>query len=108
VDDPSVGRPETVTVAIQFQLSWRPILDTVTTAQFDRITMDPEVLAGKPCIRGLRLSVGMIVHMIAAGKATQQILDEYPYLDAEDVRQALAYSAQLADSGYHLALRSSA
>jgi uncharacterized protein (DUF433 family) len=83
------------------------ILSAVTTAQFDRITVDPDVLGGKACIRGLRLSVGMTVQMVAAGKTTQQIIDEYPYLEAEDVRQALAYSAQLAENEYHLALRSS-
>ena len=47
----------------------------------------------------------MIVQMVAAGKSTAQIIDEYPYLEAEDVRQALAYSARLAESEFHLALR---
>ena len=80
----------------------------MTTAQFDRITVDPQVLGGKACIRSLRISVGMIVQMVAAGKTTAQIIDEYPYLDAEDVRQALAYSAALAENEYHLVLRPSA
>jgi uncharacterized protein (DUF433 family) len=66
------------------------------------------VLGGKPCIRSLRISVGMVVQMVAAGKTTAQIIDEYPYLDAEDVRQALGYSAALAENEYHLVLRPSA
>jgi uncharacterized protein (DUF433 family) len=77
----------------------------VVGAEFDRITVDPKVLGGKPCIRGLRISVGMIVQMVAAGKSIEEIVDEYPYLEAEDVRQALAYSAHLAESEFHLALR---
>ncbi|MBN9610801.1 MAG: hypothetical protein BGO26_00630 [Actinobacteria bacterium 69-20] len=75
---------------------------------FDRITVDPSVLGGKPCIRGMRLSVGMVVQMVAGGKSIDEILDEYPYLEREDVQQALAYSAELAESEYHLALRPSA
>jgi uncharacterized protein (DUF433 family) len=64
--------------------------------QFDRITVDPDRLGGKPCIRELRISVGIVVQMIAAGKTIDEILAEYPYLEAEDVKQALAYSAALA------------
>lgn len=75
---------------------------------FDRITVDPERLGGKPCIRGLRISVGMVVQMVAAGKAPEVITAEYPYLEAEDIRQALAYSAALAENEYHLSLRPSA
>lgn len=80
----------------------------MTTRRFDRITVDPARLGGKPCIRELRLSVGMIVEMVAAGKSTEVILDEYPYLEAEDIRQALAYSAALAENEYHLDLRPTA
>jgi uncharacterized protein (DUF433 family) len=82
--------------------------DVVAEAQFDKITVDPQRLGGKPCIRGLRIPVGMIVRMVAAGKTVAEIISEYPYLEAEDVRQALAYSAALAGNEYHLALRSSA
>ncbi|WP_152360108.1 DUF433 domain-containing protein [Microlunatus speluncae] len=80
----------------------------MTTRRFDRITVDPAQLGGKPCIRGLRISVGMIVEMFAAGKSTEVILDEYPYLEGEDIRQALAYSAALAENEYHLDLRPTA
>lgn len=70
--------------------------------------MDPAVLGGKPTVRGLRISVGMIVQMVAGGKAIDQILLEYPYLEAEDVRQALGYSAALAENEYAVALRPAA
>jgi len=82
----------------------------MVNTQFDRITVNPDPLGGKPCIRGLRISVGMVVQMVAAGKTIEEVISEYPYLEAEDVRQALAYSAALAENEYHyhLALRPSA
>lgn len=57
-----------------------------------RITFDPAVMGGKPCVRGLRVTVGMIVGMVAAGRSTEEILALYPYLEAEDVREALTYA----------------
>jgi uncharacterized protein (DUF433 family) len=59
----------------------------------DRITFDPTVMGGRACLRGLRVTVSMIVGLLAAGRTTEEILDAYPYLEEEDVRQALAYSA---------------
>ncbi|HEV2200594.1 MAG TPA: DUF433 domain-containing protein [Bryobacteraceae bacterium] len=59
----------------------------------DRITRDPEVMGGKPCIRGLRVTAGMIVGLVAAGHSREEILKAYPYLEDEDIRQALAYAA---------------
>ena len=59
----------------------------------DRITRDPAVMGGKPCIRGMRVTVGMLVGLIAAGQTTTGILAAYPYLEEEDIRQALAYAA---------------
>ena len=59
----------------------------------DRITLDPLVMGGKPCIRGLRITVGMIVGLVAAGRARDEILTLYPYLEAEDIAQALSYAA---------------
>jgi uncharacterized protein (DUF433 family) len=59
----------------------------------DRITTSPEVMGGKPCIRGMRVTVGMIVGLVAAGKTVADILALYPYLEEEDVRQSLAYAA---------------
>jgi uncharacterized protein (DUF433 family) len=80
----------------------------MVNAPFDRITVDPDRQGGKACIRELRISVGMVVQMVAAGKTIDEILAEYPYLEAEDVKQALAYSADLAENEYHLVLRPSA
>lgn len=59
----------------------------------ERITLDPDVMGGKPCIRGLRVTVGTIVGLLAAGHSEQEILAAYPYLEPEDIRQALAYAA---------------
>lgn len=59
----------------------------------NRITIDPEVMGGKPCIRGLRVTVGTVVGLVAAGYPTEEILELYPYLEAEDIREALAYAA---------------
>lgn len=58
-----------------------------------RITFDPLVMGGKPCIRGMRVTVGMIVGLVASGYSTAEILKAYPYLEAEDVKQALQYTA---------------
>lgn len=59
-----------------------------------RITLNPNVMGGKPCIRGMRVTVGMIVGLVATGHTTAEILKAYPYLEAEDVREALAYAAR--------------
>lgn len=61
--------------------------------QLTRITRDPEVMGGKPCIRGLRVTVGTVVGLLASGHSTADILKAYPYLEEEDIREALAYSA---------------
>jgi uncharacterized protein (DUF433 family) len=60
---------------------------------FARITQDPAVMGGKPCIRGLRVTVGMIVEQIAAGRSVDQLLANYPYLQREDILDALRYAA---------------
>jgi uncharacterized protein (DUF433 family) len=62
-----------------------------------RITIDPEVMGGKPCIRGMRVTVGTIVGLIATGKTVDDILAEYPYLEREDVLEALSYAAWRAE-----------
>jgi len=59
----------------------------------DRITQDPGVMGGKACIRGMRVTVGMIVGQISAGVNVDEILRDYPYLEREDVMQALRYAA---------------
>ena len=59
----------------------------------DRIVINPEVMSGKPCVRGTRVTVGTIVGLFAAGHNEARVLEMYPYLVADDVRQALAYAA---------------
>jgi len=61
--------------------------------KLDRITINPEIMGGKPCIRGLRVTVGTIVGLIAAGQNNQEILKLYPYLEEEDLQQAKNYNA---------------
>ena len=56
-----------------------------------RITHDPTVMGGKPCIRGLRVTVGTIVGLMASGQSVEEILKAYPYLEEQDIREALAY-----------------
>jgi uncharacterized protein (DUF433 family) len=69
----------------------------MSMAQLDRITQDPEVMGGKPCVRGMRLTVGMIVGQIGVGHTIEQVLTDFPYLEREDVLQALRYAAWLAE-----------
>ena len=61
--------------------------------RFDRITVDPAVMGGKPCIRGMRVTVGMILGQLAAGQTPQQVLEAYPYLEDDDIRAALGFAA---------------
>ncbi len=61
--------------------------------EFDRITLDPAVMGGKPCVRGLRVTVGMVLGLLAANRSAQEILKAYPYLEVEDFDQCLAYAA---------------
>ena len=58
-----------------------------------RITRDPAVMGGRPCIRGMRVTVGTIVGLLAAGRTREEILQAYPYLEAGDIRAALSYAA---------------
>jgi len=59
----------------------------------DRITRNPTVMGGKPCLRGMRVTVGTLVGLVAAGHSNAEILAAYPYVEEEDIRQALAYAA---------------
>jgi uncharacterized protein (DUF433 family) len=61
--------------------------------QFARITHNPAVMGGKPCIRGLRVTVGTVLGLLASGQSRERILQAYPYLEAEDIDAALAYAA---------------
>lgn len=69
---------------------------------FDRITSDPSILGGKACIRGMRISVSLIVNLVANGMTVEEILGEYPDLEAEDIRQALRYAAWATDDIVHI------
>ena len=60
---------------------------------FERITVDPAVMGGKPCIRGIRVTVGTILGLVASGATAREIVDLYPYLEEEDVRAALSFAA---------------
>ena len=71
--------------------------------RFDRITQHPDVMGGKACIRGMRVTAAMIVGQIGAGRTIDNILCDYPYLQREDVLQALSYAAWLAE-GREMAL----
>ena len=63
----------------------------------DRITQQPEVMGGKACIRGMRVTVGMIVGQIGAGHSVDEVLADYPYLEREDIMQALSYAAWMVE-----------
>ena len=66
--------------------------------EFDRITQDPAVMQGEACIRGMRVTVGTIVRQIGTGTNVDELLRAYPYLEREDVLQALRYAGMLADA----------
>jgi uncharacterized protein (DUF433 family) len=68
----------------------------MTLEHFDRITQEPGVMGGKPCIRGMRLTVGRILSQIGAGETIDELLIDYPYLEREDILQSLQYAAWLA------------
>jgi len=61
--------------------------------ELTRITFDPGVMGGKPCIRGMRVTVGMIVGLVATGHTKEEILELYPYLEPEDIDESLTYAA---------------
>ena len=68
---------------------------------FDRITFDSHVMGGRACLRGMRVTVSLIVNLVANGMTMAEILEAYPYLEPEDVRQALQYAAWLAEETVH-------
>ena len=61
--------------------------------EIDRITIDSQVMGGKPCIRGMRITVGMITGLVASGASFDEIVKLYPYLESEDIKAALTYAA---------------
>ena len=67
--------------------------------EFTRITHNPAVMGGKPCIRGIRVTVGVILAQLGAGQSIDSLLDDFPYLEREDIMQAMSYGAWLASGG---------
>lgn len=68
---------------------------------FERITFDTRVMGGRACIRGMRMTVSMVVNLVANGMTADEIIKEYPELESEDIRQALQYAASLAREEIH-------
>jgi len=69
----------------------------MTTALLERVTLNPAVMGGKPCIRGMRVTVGTVVGLVAAGYSIEAILEDYPYLERDDIFAALAFAAWRAE-----------
>jgi uncharacterized protein (DUF433 family) len=69
--------------------------------QFDRITFNPHVMGGKACIRGMRVTVSLVLNLVANGMNSEEIIEAYPYLEREDIRQALQYAAWLTEETVH-------
>ncbi len=68
---------------------------------FERITFDPRVMGGRACIRGMRITVSLVVNLVANGMTTDEVLTEYPDLEGADIREALQYAASLASEEVH-------
>ena len=68
---------------------------------FDRITFDPNVMGGRACIRGMRLTVSLMLNLVANGMSEREIIADYPYLESQDIRQTLAYAAWLAEESIY-------
>lgn len=80
-------------------VAYNPSMVSVTG--FDRITFDPNVMGGRACIRSLRVTVSLLLNLVASDMSDAEILDAYPYLEAEDIRQALRYAAWLAEESVY-------
>jgi len=68
---------------------------------FDRITFNPAIMGGRACIRGMRVTVSLVINLIANDMSYAEIIDAYPYLETEDIRQALRYAAWLAEENIY-------
>jgi uncharacterized protein (DUF433 family) len=67
----------------------------------DRITFDPQVMGGRACIRGMRITVSLILNLVATGASPAEIIEAYPYLEAADIQQSLQYAAWLSEEQVH-------
>jgi uncharacterized protein (DUF433 family) len=68
---------------------------TVKRLMFERITFNPEIMGGRACIRGMRITVSLVLSLIANGMTTKEILEAYPYLEAEDIKASIEYASKL-------------
>lgn len=69
--------------------------------QLDRITVNPTVMGGKPCVRNMRITVSLVINLVASGMSHREIMDEYPDLEEEDIRQCLYYGSLAANEEYY-------
>jgi len=69
--------------------------------EFDRITFDPNIMGGRACIRGMRITAALILNLVANGMSAEDIIKAYPYLEPEDIQQVLRYAAWLADESVY-------
>jgi uncharacterized protein (DUF433 family) len=69
--------------------------------EYDRITFDPNIMGGRACIRGMRVTVALVLNLVANGMSLAEIVAAYPYLEPEDVKQSLRYAAWLADESVY-------
>lgn len=70
-------------------------MNNYQVANLDRITFNPRIMAGQACIRGMRVPVSLILNLVANGKTTAEIIEDYPYLEPEDIQQSLQYASLL-------------
>ena len=68
---------------------------------FDRISFDSNVMGGKACFRGMRVTVSLVLNLVANGMTSEEIIEAYPYLEKDDIRQALQYAARLSEETVH-------
>jgi uncharacterized protein (DUF433 family) len=69
---------------------------------FDRITVDPNIIDGKPCIRGMLIQVSLVLNLVANGMSSEEIIEAYPYIEPEDISQCLQYATWLAEDRIEL------
>ncbi len=81
----------------QFGNHYRNFIKKTAMLTLDRITSDPNIMNGKACIRGMRITVSIVLNLLAIGKTKQEIVELYPYLEYEDIDQCLQYAAYLAE-----------
>jgi len=69
--------------------------------ELNRITFDPNIMGGRACIRGMRVTVALVVNLVANGMTIEEIIEDYPYVEPEDIQQALRYAAWLTEENVY-------